>query len=57
MIITKTGKPEISIVYLINIAPKKSTYILLWTIRLFNRHCDICKEFRFEILVINRHNV
>ena len=25
----------------------------IWTIRLFNRCCDICKEFRFEILAIH----
>jgi hypothetical protein len=25
----------------------------IWTIRLFNRCCGICKKFRFEILAIN----
>ena len=25
----------------------------MWTMNLFNRCCDICKDFRFEIPVIN----
>jgi len=29
----------------------------MWTIRLFNRCCDICKDFRVEILEINCETV
>ena len=28
----------------------------IWTIRLFNRCCDICKDLRFEIPAIHRRN-
>ena len=29
----------------------------IWTLRLFNRGCDICKDYRIEILVIYCSNM
>jgi len=29
----------------------------IWTIRLFNRCCDICKDFRLEIPAIHSRNM
>jgi hypothetical protein len=28
----------------------------IWAIRLFNKHCDICKDIRLEIPVIHSRN-